>query len=47
MVFTPSQALKPEHFDKIVKINMIKKESNKRTTDLEVGDSVRKYIYIY
>ena len=44
---TPSQALKPEHFDKVVKLNIIKKEQTKRTTDLQVGDKVRKYIYIY
>ena len=41
---TPSQALKPAHFDKVVKLNIIKKEQTKRTTDLQVGDKVRKYI---
>ena len=41
---TPSQALKPEQFDKVVKLNIIKKEQTKRTTDLQVGDKVRKYI---
>ena len=41
---TPSQALKPAHFDKVVKLNIIKKEQTKRTTDLQVGDKVRKYV---
>ena len=43
---SPAQALKPENFDKIVRINMMKKESNKRTSDLQVGDKVRKYILL-
>ena len=42
---TPAQALKPQNFNKIVRINMRKKEDNKRTSDLEIGDQVRNYIY--
>ena len=43
---TPSQALKPQNFNKIVRINMLKKEQTKRTSDLEIGDQVRKYILL-
>ena len=43
---TPKQALKSENFDKIVRINMRKKEETKRTSDLEVGDQVRKYVLL-
>ena len=41
---TPSQALLPDNFNKIVKINITKMENNKRITDLEIGDNVRKYM---
>ncbi len=41
---TPQQATQPENFDKIVQLNLSKMENNKRTSDIEVGDSVRKYI---
>ena len=43
---TPKQALKPENFHKVVRINMRKKEETKRTSDLDVGDQVRKYILL-
>ena len=39
-------ALKPENFNKIVKINLLKKEQTKRTSDLEIGDKTRKYILL-
>jgi len=43
---TPQQALKPQNFNKIARINMLKKEQSKRTSDLEVGDQVRIYILL-
>ena len=43
---TPQQALNPQNFNKIVKINMQKKEQTKRTSDLNVGDKVRKYVLL-
>ena len=43
---TPKQALKPQNFNKIVKINLLKKEQTKRTSDLEIGDQVRKYVLL-
>ena len=43
---TPAQALKPQNFNKIVRINMLKQEQSKRTSDLEVGDQVRKYVLL-
>ncbi len=43
---TPKQALKPQNFNKVVRINMQKKEQSKRTSDLEVGDQVRKYVLL-
>ena len=43
---TPKQALKPENFNKIVRINMRKKEETKRSSDLKIGDKVRKYVLL-
>ena len=43
---TPLQALSAENFHKIVRLNMIKKEETKRTSDLEIGDKVRKYMLL-
>ena len=43
---TPQQALNPQNFNKIVKINLLKKEESKRSSDLEIGDKVRKYILL-
>ena len=43
---TPQQALNPQNFNKIVKINIRKKEETKRTSDLNVGDKVRKYVLL-
>ena len=43
---TPQEALNPQNFNKIVKINLLKKEQTKRTPDLEIGDKVRKYILL-
>ena len=40
---SPEQALKPETFSLIQKININKMENNKRTTDLKINDKVRKY----
>jgi hypothetical protein len=41
---TPYKATLPENFNKVVKLNINKMENNKRTSDLEVGDKVRKYM---
>ena len=43
---TPSQALKPQNFNKIVRINMRKKEETKTTSHSEIGDQVRKYVLL-
>ena len=43
---TPQQALNPQNFNKIVRINMQKKEQTKRSSDLKIGDKVRKYILL-
>ena len=43
---TPQQALNPQNFNKIVRINMLRKEQTKRTSDLEIGDKTRKYILL-
>ena len=40
---TPEQAMKPEHFNIIQKINIDKMENNKRVSDLEINDKVRKF----
>ncbi len=40
---TPTQAKQPQHFEQVVKINLDKMEANRRISDLEVGDKVRKY----
>ncbi len=40
---SPEQALKPENFSMIQKININKMENNKRTSDLKINDKVRKY----
>lgn len=41
---TPNQAMMPENFNKVVKLNINKMEDNKRTTSLSIGDKVRKYM---
>ena len=41
---SPYQAMRPEHFNEVVKMNIDKMENNKRTSDLKVGDKVRKYM---
>jgi len=40
---TPEQAMQPENYRLIQQINMNKMEQNKRVSDLEINDKVRKY----
>ena len=40
---SPYQAMRPENFNEVVKINLDKMNKNRRVSDLEVGDKVRKY----
>jgi hypothetical protein len=40
---TPSQAKQLEYFEQVAQINLDKMEANRRVSDLEIGDKVRKY----
>ena len=40
---SPYQAMRPEHFNEVVKINLDKMNNNRMVSDLEIGDKVRKY----